>query len=162
MKQVSYQVWSPHSLSKYEYSMDFTGLGDAVVEIVYSAYRREPKLSRVPTGYQIILAGKTFREIEYTEVNRDYFEKLAAAKYPVVPDRLSKQPRPVAIETFDTKRVITDGEQTVELISTGRSPHVQENVVAYLRKRKSFFRVIFSTSVEPTSSREETRRAPVS
>lgn len=74
-----------------------------------------------------------------TPGNKDYFEKLAGAKYTVVPDRLSKQPRPAAIETFDTKRVITDGEQIVELINLGRSPHVQENVVAYLPKEKILF-----------------------
>lgn len=255
-----------HLLSKYEYTMDYTGLGDAVVEFVYSAYRREPKLLWVPTGYRILLAGQTFREIEYTEVeadsskaaaafqipaqlaslvlpvgeatevtkgvfifvtgslnpmfiefkdfvlaieapaqapllervpadtqqgsdqitetfikkiketipnkpirflavthfhsdhaggarafmaegatilttpgNKEYFEKLAGAKYTVVPDRLSKQPRPVTIETFNTTRVITDGEQTVELINLGQSPHVQENVVAYLPEERILF-----------------------
>ena len=255
-----------HLLTKYEYTMDFTGLGDALVEFVYSAYRRDPKLTSVPNGYKIVLAGKTFREIEYTEIeadsskaiaafqipaqlaslvmpvgeatevakgvfifvtgslnpmfiefkdfvlaieapaqapllervpadmqpgsdqmsetfikkiketipnkpirylalshfhsdhaggvrafmsegatilttpgNRDYFERLAAAKYTAVPDRLSKQPRPLTIEIFDTKRVITDGEQTVELINLGPSPHVQENVIAYLPKEKILF-----------------------
>ena len=255
-----------HLLSKYEYAMDFPGLGDTVVEFVYNAYRRDPKLGHAPTGYKIMLGGKTYREIELTEVeadspkaasafeitaqmksyvmplnevtqvargvyifptgglnpmfvefkdfilaveapaqhptlervpadaqagsdqiserfiqkiketipnkpirylavthfhsdhaggaraflaegatvlttpgNKDYFEKLAAAKYSVVPDKLARQPRTTTIESFDRKRVITDGERSVELINAGESPHAKENVVVYLPQEKILF-----------------------
>ena len=255
-----------HLLSKYEYTMDYAGLGDAVVEFVYNAYRRDAKLGWVPTGYKILLASKTFREIEYTQIevdtsraaaafeipaqlaslirpvgevteiadgvfillngslnpmfvefkdfilaieapaqsptlervpadlqqgsdqlseafirkiketvpnkpirylavthfhndhaggarafmaegaeilttpgNKSYFEKLAKAEFTVKPDRFSQQPRPLSIETFDRKRVITDGEQTVELLNVGRNPHVNENVIAYLPRQKILF-----------------------
>ena len=255
-----------HLLSKYEYVMDFPGLGDTVVEFVYSPYRRDAKLGWAPTGYKILLGGKLYREIEFTEVeadspkaaaafeitdqmksylmpvgeatevakgvyifftgglnpmfvefkdfvlaveapaqhptlervpadaqtgsdqpserfiqkikekipnkpiryltvthfhsdhaggaraflaegatllttpgNKDYFEKLAAAKYSVILDRFSRQPRPPVIETFDRKRVITDGQRTVELISIGESPHATENVVVYLPQEKILF-----------------------
>ena len=255
-----------HLLSKYEYAMDFPGLGDTTVEFVYSAYRRDPKLGHAPAGYKILLGGKTYREIEFTEVeadspkataafdvsaqmksyvmplneatqvakgvyifptgglnpmfvefkdfilaveapaqhptlervpadaqagsdqiserfiqkiketipnkpirylaithfhsdhaggaraflaegatllttpgNKDYFEKLAAAKYTVVPDKLSRQSRATLIETFDRKRVISDGERTVELINTGESPHAKENVVIYVPQEKILF-----------------------
>ena len=255
-----------HLLSKYEYTMDFPGLGDTLVEFVYPAYRRDPKLGQAPTGYRILVGGKTYREIELTEVeadspkaaaafeisaqmksylmplnevtqvakgvyifptgglnpmfvefkdfilaveapaqhptlervpadaqagsdqiterfiqkiketipnkpirylavthfhsdhaggarvflaegatllttpgNKDYFEKLATAKYSVMPDRLSRQPRPTTIETFDRKRIITDGERTVELINAGESPHVKENVIVYLPQEKILF-----------------------
>ena len=255
-----------HLLSKYEYAMDFPGLGDTTVEFVYNGYRRDDKLGWAPTGYKILLAGTPYREIEFTEVeadtpkasaafevseqmssylmpvgeatevakgvyifltgglnpmfvefkdfilaveapaqhptlervpadaqtgsdqpserfiqkikekipnkpirylaithfhsdhaggarafwaegatvlttpgNKDYFEKLAAAKYTVIPDRFSRQPRAAKIETFDRKHVITDGERTVELISTGASPHSTENLVVYLPREKILF-----------------------
>jgi glyoxylase-like metal-dependent hydrolase (beta-lactamase superfamily II) len=255
-----------HLLSKYEYAMDFPGLGDTTVEFIYNAYRRDEKLGWAPTGYRILLAGKPYREIEFTEVeadspkasaafevsaqmssylmpvgeatevakgvyifltgglnpmfvefrdfvlaveapaqhptlervpadaqagsdqvserfiqkikekipnkptrylavthfhsdhaggtrafwaegatllttpgNKDYFQKLATAKYTVIPDRFSRQPAAAKIETFDRKRIITDGERSVELISTGESPHSAENVVVYLPQEKILF-----------------------
>jgi glyoxylase-like metal-dependent hydrolase (beta-lactamase superfamily II) len=253
-------------LSKYEYRMDFPGLGDAVVEYTYPAYRRDPKLGWVPTGYKILLAGKPSRDIEYTTIevdsakataafkiseqmastlmpvgeateiapgvfiyltgslnpmfiefkdfvlaveapaqhptlervpadaqagsdflterfikkikekipnkpirylavthfhsdhaggarafmaegatllttpgNQAYFAKLATANYTIMPDRYSQQPRPPVIEAFDTKRIITDGERTVELINVGKSPHAKENVIIYLPKEKILY-----------------------
>jgi glyoxylase-like metal-dependent hydrolase (beta-lactamase superfamily II) len=253
-------------LTKYEYMMDFPGLGDSLVEFVYNGYRRDSKLGHAPTGYKILLGGKTYREVEFTEVeadsakaaaafeispqmksylmplnevtqvakgvyifptgglnpmfvefkdfilaveapaqhpslervpadtqagsdqisarfiqkiketipnkpirylavthfhsdhaggaraflaegvtllttpgNKDYFETLAAAKYTVVPDKLSREPRVPTIETFDRKRLITDGEKTVELINAGESPHSKENVVVYLPQEKILF-----------------------
>lgn len=74
-----------------------------------------------------------------TPGNKYYFERLARANYTIIPDRYSRQPRPPVIETFSQKRVITDGERSVELINTGESPHVKENVVVYLPKEKILF-----------------------
>ena len=253
-------------LTKYEYTMDFPGLGDTVVEFAYNGYRRDPKLGHAPTGYKIFMGGKTYREVEFTDVaadsakagaafeisaqmksylmplnemtqvakgvyifptgglnpmfvefkdfilaveapaqhpslervpadtqagsdqisarfiqkiketipnkpirylavthfhsdhaggaraflaegatllttpgNKDYFETLAAAKYTIVPDKLSHEPRAAMIETFDRKRVLTDGERSVELINAGESPHAKENVVVYLPQEKILF-----------------------
>ena len=42
-------------LTKYEYTMDFPGLGDTLVEFVYNGYRRDPKLGHAPAGYKILL-----------------------------------------------------------------------------------------------------------
>lgn len=255
-----------HLLSKYEYTMDFPGLGDTVIEFVYSAYRRDPQLGWTPSGYKIVVGGKPYREIEFTEVeadspkataafeisdqmksylmpvgeatqvakgvyiyltgglnpmfvefkdfvlaveapashptleripadahagsdqiserfiqkikekipnkpirylavthfhsdhaggaraflaegatllttpgNKDYFEKLAAAKYSIIPDRFSREPKRATIETFKEKRIITDGERTVEIINVGQSPHATENVVVYLPLEKILF-----------------------
>ena len=255
-----------HLLSKYEYTMDFPGLGDTLIEFVYNAYRSHPKLGHAPTGYKILAGGQTYREIELTQVeadspkaaaafeisaqmksylmplneatqvakgvyifptgglnpmfvefkdfilaveapaqhpalervpadaqagsdqpserfiqkiketipnkpirylavthfhsdhaggaraflaegatvittpgNKDYFEKLATAKYTVVPDKLSRQPGATRIETFDRKRIITDGERSVELINVGESPHAKENVIVYLPQEKILF-----------------------
>ena len=255
-----------HLLSKYEYTMDFPGLGDTVVAFVYNDYRPHAKLTQVPTRYSILVNGKPYREIEFTEVeadsaraaaafelpaqmksylmppgeatevakgvyifltgglnpmfiefkdfvlaveapaqhpvlervpadaqagsdqiserfiqkikekipnkpirylaithfhsdhaggaraflsegatilttpgNKAYFEQLAAAKYTVNPDRFSRQPRAALLETFAQKRVITDGERSVELINVGASPHAKENVIVYLPKEKILF-----------------------
>ena len=275
-----------HLLSKYEYSMDFPGLGDTSVEFIYTAYRRDPKLGHAPTGYKILVGGNTYREIELTEIeadspkvaaafeisaqmksylmplneatqvakgvyifptgglnpmfvefkdfilaveapaqhpalervpadaqagsdqpsekfiqkiketipnkpirylavthfhsdhaggaraflaegatlittpgNKDYFEKLSAAKYTVVPDKLSRQTGPTRIETFDRKRVITDGERTVELINIGESPHVKENVVVYLRQEKILFQgdLFYYTGMAPFPAKDPSR-----
>ena len=255
-----------HLLSKYEYTMDFPGLGDTLVEFVYTGYKTDSKLDHAPTGYKILVGGQTYREIELTEVeadspkataafeisaqmksylmplneatqvakgvyifptgglnpmfvefkdfvlaveapaqhptlervpadaqagsdqpserliqkiketipnkpiryltvthfhsdhaggaraflaggatlittpgNKDYFEKLATAKYTVLPDKLSRQSGPTRIEIFDRKRIITDGERSVELINVGESPHAKENVVVYLPQEKILF-----------------------
>jgi glyoxylase-like metal-dependent hydrolase (beta-lactamase superfamily II) len=253
-------------LSKFEYVMDYAGLGDAVVEYVYTAYRQDPTFRWVPARYKILLNRKAFREIEITEMvadaartaaafqvpaqlasfirpmgevsevakgvfvflagslnpmfvefkdfvlaieapaqapvlervpadlqtgsdqpsetfirkiketipnkpirylavthfhndhaggarafiaegatilttpgNKLYFQKFAKADFTLIPDRLARETRPATIETFEGKRVITDGEQTVELINVGSSPHAKENVVAYLPKQKILF-----------------------
>ena len=74
-----------------------------------------------------------------TPGTKEYFERLAAAKFTLIPDRLSQHPRPAGVEIFHTKRVITDGERTVELFNLGQSPHANENVVAYLPKERIIF-----------------------
>ncbi|HKY44082.1 MAG TPA: MBL fold metallo-hydrolase [Pyrinomonadaceae bacterium] len=275
-----------HLLSKYEYAMDFPGLGDTLVEFVYTSYRRDPKLGHAPTGYKILVGGNTYREIELTEVeadssktatafeisaqmksylmplneatqvakgvyifptgglnpmfvefkdfilaveapaqhptlervpadtqagsdqpserfiqkiketipnkpirylavthfhsdhaggaraflaegatlittpgNKDYFEKLSAAKYTVVPDKLSRQTGPTRIETFDRKHVITDGERSVELINVGESPHAKENVIVYLPQEKILFQgdLFYYSGMAPFPAKDPSR-----
>jgi len=43
------------------------------------------------------------------------------------------------VETFNDKRVISDGERTVELISVGANPHTQEMLVVYFPQEKYLF-----------------------
>jgi glyoxylase-like metal-dependent hydrolase (beta-lactamase superfamily II) len=43
------------------------------------------------------------------------------------------------IETFDKKRVFTDGERTVELLNVGPNPHTEENIVVYLPQEQYLF-----------------------
>jgi flavorubredoxin len=54
--------------------------------------------------------------------------------------RFARQPDPAKVETFDRKRIITDGERSVELIGTGESLHQAENVVVYLPQDKILFK----------------------
>lgn len=45
----------------------------------------------------------------------------------------------IIVETFDKKRVISDGERTVELIDVGANPHTEENIVVYLPHEKYLY-----------------------
>ncbi len=43
------------------------------------------------------------------------------------------------VETFADRRVISDGERTVELIDVGANPHTAENIVVYLPQEKYLY-----------------------
>ena len=74
-----------------------------------------------------------------TPGNKSFFEKMSSASYGLKPDRLSRSPRPVKIETFQQKRTLSDGVRTVELINVGRNPHSNENLVVYIPAEKILF-----------------------
>jgi glyoxylase-like metal-dependent hydrolase (beta-lactamase superfamily II) len=74
-----------------------------------------------------------------TPGDKRLYERMAAASYQAVPDRFSQARRPVRIETFARKRVITDGVRTVELLNTGVNPHTAESVVVYLPAEKILY-----------------------
>ena len=83
-----------------------------------------------------VAAGVT---IVTTPSNRRFVEQVASAKHMLRPDALSASPRAPVIETFTKKRVISDGEMTVELHDIGPTSHVDEIVMAYLPKEKLVF-----------------------
>jgi glyoxylase-like metal-dependent hydrolase (beta-lactamase superfamily II) len=72
---------------------------------------------------------------------RTFFERVAAARnFTFQPDALTRNPRPLALETLQNgKRVFTDGTQTVELYDIGSGPHMDEMIVAYLPQQKIIF-----------------------
>ena len=74
-----------------------------------------------------------------TPVNKSFFEKMGSARHTLNPDRFSRSPRPVKIETIQKKRTITDGVRTVELINIGRNPHSSDNLITYLSAEKILF-----------------------
>ena len=74
-----------------------------------------------------------------TAGNKAFVEQMAAAKHSIVPDALSRAPRPAVVETFTGKRVFTGGDRTVELYDVGPNPHVAEMTAAYLPKEKMLF-----------------------
>ena len=74
-----------------------------------------------------------------TEGNVKFFERMAAARHELVPDRLAREPRPLRVEAFKDKRVVTDGERVVELINVGPNPHTSENVVVHLPRERIIF-----------------------
>ena len=75
-----------------------------------------------------------------TPANRPLLERMAAAGFTVVPDRFALggggAPK---IETFERKRVVTDGRRTVELINVGPNPHTRESVVLYLPRERILY-----------------------
>jgi len=99
----------------------------------------------VPTHYHFdhsgglraaIAAGAT---IITTPGNRAFIERMAAAPHTLHPDALSREPKKPVIETFQGKRVLTDGRRTLELYDVGPTPHVKEMVIAHLPKEHVVF-----------------------
>ena len=75
-----------------------------------------------------------------TPGNKNYFEKMAKAVRTIAPDALSWSPRPASIEVVENmKKVLTDGQHTVELYDIGAGPHTKEMLIAYLPKEKIVF-----------------------
>lgn len=75
-----------------------------------------------------------------TPANRHYFQRMAAGVFTINPDDQTTKPQPVRFEFLENKkRVFTDGEQTVEIIDIGPSPHAEEMLIAYLPKERLVF-----------------------
>jgi glyoxylase-like metal-dependent hydrolase (beta-lactamase superfamily II) len=89
-------------------------------------------------GLRAVMAGGA--TVVTTAGNKAFVERVAAAPHTLRPDALSRAAqRPVAVETFQKKRVFTDGTHTVEIHDIGPSPHANEIVIAYLPKDKVVF-----------------------
>ncbi|HLM58782.1 MAG TPA: MBL fold metallo-hydrolase [Pyrinomonadaceae bacterium] len=71
--------------------------------------------------------------------NRAFVEQVAKSKLTLKPDTLATNPRAPLIETFEKKRVFTDGKRTVELHSIGPTSHVRDMVMFYFPKEKILF-----------------------
>jgi glyoxylase-like metal-dependent hydrolase (beta-lactamase superfamily II) len=74
-----------------------------------------------------------------TPRNKAFVERVAAAAHTLRPDVLSRAPRAPVIETFQKKRVFTDGTMTMELHDIGPTSHVDEMVLAYFPNEKLIF-----------------------
>ena len=71
--------------------------------------------------------------------NRAFVEQVAKSNFTLRPDALALNPRPPLIETFEKRRVFTDGKRTVELYSIGPTSHVDDMVMFYFPKEKILF-----------------------
>jgi len=72
-----------------------------------------------------------------TRTNRSVIEAMAAAPQS---DRLARNPRkPEFLFVEGGRRVLTDDDQTVELIDVGPNPHAREMLVAWLPKQRIVF-----------------------
>jgi glyoxylase-like metal-dependent hydrolase (beta-lactamase superfamily II) len=70
------------------------------------------------------------------QVNRPYYEKLFASPHTLNPDTLARSPRKPTFETMTEKKVLTDGNQVIELHHLQGSGHNEGIIVAYLPKQK--------------------------
>jgi glyoxylase-like metal-dependent hydrolase (beta-lactamase superfamily II) len=71
--------------------------------------------------------------------NETFVERIARSRFTLKPDALALNPRSPVIETFEKKRVFTDGKRTVELHSIGPTSHVNDMVMFYFPKEKILF-----------------------
>ena len=72
-----------------------------------------------------------------TRANRGTVETMAAAPQT---DRLARAPRkPEFLFVENGRRVLTDGEQTIELIDVGPNPHAREMLIAWLPQQRIVF-----------------------
>jgi glyoxylase-like metal-dependent hydrolase (beta-lactamase superfamily II) len=74
-----------------------------------------------------------------TPRNKAFVERVAGTTHTLRPDVLSRAPRPPVIETFEKKRVFSDGTTTMELHDIGPTSHVDEIVLAYFPSEKLIF-----------------------
>ena len=65
------------------------------------------------------------------ELNRPFFEAMAARPCTVFQDALSKNPKPLSIETVADKKVLTDGKRSVEIYPVTDNPHCASMLMVY-------------------------------
>lgn len=71
---------------------------------------------------------------------KTFFEKVVKSVFTLDPDSLTQNPQPLKWESIaGRKRVITDGNTTVELNDIGPGGHTDEMLVAYLPNEKLVF-----------------------
>jgi glyoxylase-like metal-dependent hydrolase (beta-lactamase superfamily II) len=70
------------------------------------------------------------------ERNKPFFEKVWARPRTLAPDLLSKSPRPAVFETVADKKVMTDGDKTIEIYFMRGTSHNVNNLIVYMPKEK--------------------------
>jgi glyoxylase-like metal-dependent hydrolase (beta-lactamase superfamily II) len=70
------------------------------------------------------------------ERNKPFFEKVWARPRTIAPDLLSKSPRPATFETVADKKVMTDGDKTIEIYFMQGTSHNVNNLIVYMPKEK--------------------------
>jgi glyoxylase-like metal-dependent hydrolase (beta-lactamase superfamily II) len=78
------------------------------------------------------------------EHNREFLERALSTPRTLLDDTLSRNPRPVSIETVGESRTYTDGARTVEMYHIWPTPHSNGLLVAYIPKEKVLFQGDFS------------------
>jgi glyoxylase-like metal-dependent hydrolase (beta-lactamase superfamily II) len=70
------------------------------------------------------------------ETNKPFFERVWARPRTLAPDLLSKTPRPATFETVSDKKVMTDGDKTIEIYFMQGTSHNVNNLLVYMPKEK--------------------------
>jgi glyoxylase-like metal-dependent hydrolase (beta-lactamase superfamily II) len=73
------------------------------------------------------------------EKNKPFFEKAWARPRTIAPDLLAKAPKPLMFETVSDKKVMTDGNQTLEIYWMKDSGHNGANMLVYHPKAGLLF-----------------------
>ena len=122
----------------------FAGISEQAIAMIQKAVPGKPIRYLVQThhhgdhssGVRAYIAEGT--TVITTAGNKAYLERVAAAPYRMKPDALARSPKPVQIEILNKKRVIGDGDRTIELYEVGPL-HTREMVIAYLPQEKILF-----------------------
>jgi len=83
--------------------------------------------------------------------NKPYYEKVWAMPHTISPDRLAKTPRKAVIEPIITKRVLSDGRQSLEIYQMEGSNHDASMLFAYVPKAKLLIEADAYTPGAPNS-----------
>jgi len=70
------------------------------------------------------------------KANAQFYEDAVAKAHTIVPDALSKNPKPLKIETVDQDMELKDSTRTVNLYRIGGSPHATTLLMAYFPKER--------------------------
>ncbi|PYR64980.1 MAG: MBL fold metallo-hydrolase [Acidobacteria bacterium] len=148
-------------------------LGDARADAVIAAVKRN--IPRKPIRYVVnthhhfdhsgglracVAEGAT---ILTQAENKPYYEKVWAMPHTISPDRLAKMPRPrkPLIEPVITRRVLSDGRQSLEIYQMEGSNHDASMLFAYVPKAKVLIEADAYTpgaaNAPPTPPTKETR-----
>jgi glyoxylase-like metal-dependent hydrolase (beta-lactamase superfamily II) len=68
--------------------------------------------------------------------NAAYFEDAVARSHTIVPDALSRSPKPAKIETVDDELILEDSAMTVALYHIAGNPHSDTQLMAYLPRER--------------------------
>lgn len=77
------------------------------------------------------------------EINRPFFEALAARRHTIEPDALARNPRPIEIEPViaDDVYELSSGRRTLQISRIVGDPHCDGMLMAYLTRERMLFEV---------------------
>jgi glyoxylase-like metal-dependent hydrolase (beta-lactamase superfamily II) len=70
------------------------------------------------------------------QINKPYYEKIWANPHTIAPDKLSQNPKKPKFETVAEKKIMTDGNQVIELYHQQGLGHNDGMLLVYLPKQK--------------------------
>ncbi|MCI0606544.1 MBL fold metallo-hydrolase [bacterium] len=85
-----------------------------------------------------------------TRGNLKYIDRLARAKFTFAPDAFARKPAPYKVDAIeDGKRIISDGNQVVEIHQFSPLSHVKEMLLVYLPKLKILYQSDMFNPINP-------------
>jgi hypothetical protein len=70
------------------------------------------------------------------KANAAFFQDAAARAHTIVPDALSKNPKPIKVTPVDEELVLKDAAMTVNLYHIAGNPHADTLLMAYLPRER--------------------------